>query len=437
MPSFLAFPRIGRGVARTTRRPVRVPARAPTGAAEDASRAPPPFGNGGQERAARLGVGHVRQTGGVVLGAQGWRRARALRRGKRGRWRTTRSNRGSRSAWTAAGIRRKTSSSSRLSSPRSVCPPKRWTSGASARPRSSRATTSSSCVSSCATWRFTETSPWTSHQIDATLTQFLQSPASVESLRRGGALPPGPGEKTPEKAEKKAESAPRRARRDEPRARRTRRRRQASSARRSRRRRRHLRLWRASKTEASSRRNRTRRYLRAVPVAKPTRPSSLACRFIPSRPFVYANCSTTVWVCPRRREKGAGKRKSGGDKDENECLQPQKQQSGKKKSPVPLTPTGKYGTNPGAAESMTRWRPSSACTKPSSSTPRRRRRLRLRRALTRLIPEHQCRVARNHCHHHRDFGRPGKRDRQWLAPQRRESDAGHLPETRVRQGPRR
>ena len=77
-----SFSRIGRGVARTTRRPVRVPARAPTGAAEDASRAtPPPFGNGGQERAARLGVGHVRQTGGVFLGAQGWRRARALRRG--------------------------------------------------------------------------------------------------------------------------------------------------------------------------------------------------------------------------------------------------------------------------------------------------------------------------------------------------------------------
>ena len=52
------------------------------------------------------------------------------------------------------------------------------------------------------------------HQIDATLTQFLQSPASVESLRRGGALPPGPGEKTPgKKPRKKAESAPRRPRR--------------------------------------------------------------------------------------------------------------------------------------------------------------------------------------------------------------------------------
>ena len=47
------------------------------------------------------------------------------------------------------------------------------------------------------------------HPLDATLTQFLQSPASVESLRRGGALPPGPGEKTPERTE----SAPRRPRR--------------------------------------------------------------------------------------------------------------------------------------------------------------------------------------------------------------------------------
>jgi len=47
------------------------------------------------------------------------------------------------------------------------------------------------------------------HPLDATLTQFLQSPASVESLRRGGALPPGPGEKTPVRTE----SAPRRPRR--------------------------------------------------------------------------------------------------------------------------------------------------------------------------------------------------------------------------------
>ena len=64
------------------------------------------------------------------------------------------------------------------------------------------------------------------HQIDATLTQFLQSPRVVESLRRGGALPPN--RRTRRRREKSREKKPRAAAArptKKPRARRTRRRR--------------------------------------------------------------------------------------------------------------------------------------------------------------------------------------------------------------------
>ena len=217
MPSFLAFPRIGRGVARTPATP-RPSARAPTGAAEDASSSwPRPSGMVGKKSCS---------AGCRPRAADRWRRSRRSRMAtrscaasrKRGRWRTTRSNRGSRSAW-----RRQAEADSKenFELVKAVfasigLPPEALD------VRGVRASAFKPCYNLLVVCFFLRNlalhgdfSVDFTHQIDATLTQFLQSPASVESLRRGGAPPrpgrAGAGKKPRKKAEQRRRPPRRRA----------------------------------------------------------------------------------------------------------------------------------------------------------------------------------------------------------------------------------